>query len=105
MIGQILVTKQTGKAGRICNSVLVTQRMFPRREFYLAVMMERSFGGPVFIASSQGGVSIEDVAKKSPEAIIYVPIDPIKGITHEQVYLFMAYWFSIGIFFLFVLTL
>lgn len=85
MIGQILVTKQTGSAGRICNSVLVTKRMFPRREFYLAVMMERSFGGPVIIASSQGGVSIEDVAKTNPKAIIYEPIDPIKGLTHEQV--------------------
>lgn len=43
MIGQDLVTKQTGAAGRICNSVMVTERKFPRREFYFAVMMERAF--------------------------------------------------------------
>lgn len=43
MIDQILVTKQTGPAGRICNKVMVAERKFPRREFYFAVMMERAF--------------------------------------------------------------
>lgn len=43
MINQILVTKQTGAAGRICNKVMVAERKFPRREFYFAVMMERAF--------------------------------------------------------------
>lgn len=44
MLGKLLITKQTGEAGRICNAVMVTQRMFPRKEYYLAVMMERAFG-------------------------------------------------------------
>lgn len=43
MINQVLVTKQTGAAGRICNKVMVAERKFPRREFYFAVMMERAF--------------------------------------------------------------
>lgn len=43
MVNQLLVTKQTGAAGRICNSVMVAERKFPRREFYFAVMMERAF--------------------------------------------------------------
>lgn len=43
MINQTLVTKQTGAAGRICNKVMVAERKFPRREFYMAVMMERAF--------------------------------------------------------------
>lgn len=43
MIGKVLVTKQTGAAGKICNSVMVTARMFPRREYYMAVMLERTF--------------------------------------------------------------
>lgn len=43
MLNQYLVTKQTGATGRICNKVMVTERKFPRREFYIAVMMERSF--------------------------------------------------------------
>lgn len=80
MLGQQLVTKQTGEKGRICNMVMVTERKFPRKEFYFAIMMERSFNGPVIIASSQGGVNIEDVAAESPEAIIYEPIDIMKGL-------------------------
>lgn len=43
MIGEYLVTKQTGEKGRICNSVMVTERKFPRKEYYFAVMMERAF--------------------------------------------------------------
>ncbi|KOB73470.1 Succinyl-coa synthetase beta chain [Operophtera brumata] len=85
MLGQLLVTKQTGEGGRICNMVMVTERKFPRREFYVAIMMERSFNGPVIIASSQGGVNIEDVAAENPEAITYEPIDIIKGMSDEQI--------------------
>ncbi|XP_063373583.1 succinate--CoA ligase [ADP-forming] subunit beta, mitochondrial [Cydia amplana] len=85
MLNQYLVTKQTGAGGRICNMVMVTERKFPRREFYVAIMMERSFNGPVIIASSQGGVNIEDVAAENPEAITYEPIDIIKGITADQI--------------------
>ncbi|EEB12253.1 succinate-CoA ligase, beta subunit, putative [Pediculus humanus corporis] len=84
MIGQYLVTKQTGEKGRICNSVMVTERKFPRKEYYFAVMMERSFAGPVIIASSEGGVNIEDVAAENPNAIIYEPVDIKKGLTEEQ---------------------
>ncbi|XP_055676994.1 succinate--CoA ligase [ADP-forming] subunit beta, mitochondrial [Lutzomyia longipalpis] len=84
MIGEKLITKQTGAAGRICNSVMVAERKFPRREFYFAVMMERAFNGPVLIASSQGGVNIEDVAAEDPSAIIYEPIDITSGLTKEQ---------------------
>lgn len=43
MLGQLLITKQTGEAGRICNKVMITERKFPRREFYFAIMMERAF--------------------------------------------------------------
>jgi succinyl-CoA synthetase beta subunit len=84
MIGELLVTKQTGAAGRICNTVMVAERKFPRREFYFAVMMERAFNGPVLIASSQGGVNIEEVAAENPEAIVYEPIDINKGLSKDQ---------------------
>ncbi|XP_049887352.1 succinate--CoA ligase [ADP-forming] subunit beta, mitochondrial isoform X2 [Pectinophora gossypiella] len=85
MLNQYLVTKQTGAAGRICNMVMVTERKFPRREFYIAIMMERSFNGPVIIASSQGGVNIEDVAAENPDAITYEPIDIVQGMSDEQI--------------------
>ncbi|GLV37953.1 Succinyl-coenzyme A synthetase beta subunit ADP-forming [Carabus blaptoides fortunei] len=84
MIGQYLITKQTGSKGRICNAVMVTERKFPRKEYYFAVMLERAFQGPVIIASAQGGVSIEDVAAENPEAIIYEPVDINKGIQKDQ---------------------
>merc|ERR1712123_393693 len=83
MIGDYLITKQTGEDGRICNSVMVTERKYTRREFYLAFMNERSFNGPVLVASSEGGVNIEEVAAKNPEAIIKFPIDIMKGLDLE----------------------
>uniref|UniRef100_A0A7R9AQA8 Succinate--CoA ligase [ADP-forming] subunit beta, mitochondrial n=1 Tax=Timema shepardi TaxID=629360 RepID=A0A7R9AQA8_TIMSH len=84
MIGQYLVTKQTGEEGRICCRVLVSERKDPKQEFYFSVMLERSFGGPVLIASSQGGINIEEVAAENPDAIIYEPIDISTGISKEQ---------------------
>uniref|UniRef100_R4WE04 Succinate--CoA ligase [ADP-forming] subunit beta, mitochondrial n=1 Tax=Riptortus pedestris TaxID=329032 RepID=R4WE04_RIPPE len=83
MIGDYLITKQTGEKGRICNAVMVTERKFPRKEFYFAIMMERAFNGPVVIASSQGGVNIEEVAAENPDAILYVPIDITTGLSKQ----------------------
>uniref|UniRef100_H3ALN3 Succinate-CoA ligase ADP-forming subunit beta n=1 Tax=Latimeria chalumnae TaxID=7897 RepID=H3ALN3_LATCH len=84
MIGKKLVTKQTGEKGRICNQVFICERRYPRREYYFAITMERSFQGPVLIGSSQGGVNIEDVAAENPDAIIKEPIDIVEGIQKEQ---------------------
>ncbi|XP_041870103.1 succinate--CoA ligase [ADP-forming] subunit beta, mitochondrial [Corvus kubaryi] len=84
MIGKKLFTKQTGEKGRICNQVFICERRYPRREYYFAITMERSFQGPVLIGSSQGGVNIEDVAAENPEAIIKEPIDIVEGIKKEQ---------------------
>uniref|UniRef100_A0A672J9X9 Succinate--CoA ligase [ADP-forming] subunit beta, mitochondrial n=1 Tax=Salarias fasciatus TaxID=181472 RepID=A0A672J9X9_SALFA len=84
MIGRKLYTKQTGEAGRICNQVFICERRYPRREYYFAITMERSFQGPVLIGSSQGGVNIEDVAAENPDAIVKEPIDIVEGIKMEQ---------------------
>lgn len=84
MIGHKLVTKQTGAKGKICNSVLLVDRKFARREFYLAILMDRATQGPIIIASSQGGMSIEDVAKENPEAIFTTKIDIHKGVTDQM---------------------
>lgn len=84
MIGHKLITKQTGEKGVICNEVMIVERLYPRREFYFAIMMERSFGGPVLLASSVGGVNIEEIAAETPEAIITEPIDINIGVTDEQ---------------------
>lgn len=83
MIGHKLITKQTGERGRICNSVYIVERKFARREFYLAILMDRATQGPVIVASSQGGMDIEAVAKESPDAIITTPISIHTGVTDE----------------------
>ena len=83
MIGHKLITKQTGARGRICNSVYIVERKFARRESYLAVLMDRASQGPVIVASSQGGMDIETVAKENPDAIITTPIDIHTGVTDE----------------------
>ncbi|XP_051877030.1 succinate--CoA ligase [ADP-forming] subunit beta, mitochondrial-like [Pristis pectinata] len=84
MIGKKLVTKQTGEKGRICNKVFICERRYPRREYYFAITMDRSFQGPVLIGSSHGGVNIEDVAAETPDAIIKEPVDIMEGIKGEQ---------------------
>jgi len=83
MIGHKLITKQTGAKGRICNSVYLVERKFVRREFYLAILMDRATQGPVIVASAQGGMNIEDVAKENPEAIITTKINIHEGCTDE----------------------
>jgi len=83
MIGHKLITKQTGAAGRLCNAVYICERKFARREFYLAVLMDRASQGPVIVSSSQGGMDIEAVAKENPEAIVTTHIDINVGVTDE----------------------
>ena len=84
MIGHKLVTKQTGARGRICNSVYICERKFARREFYLAILMDRTTQSPVIVASSQGGMDIETVAKETPDAIITTPVDIHTGVTGDM---------------------
>ncbi|KAH9404447.1 PREDICTED: succinyl-CoA ligase [ADP-forming] subunit beta, mitochondrial-like [Rhagoletis zephyria] len=83
MIGHSLITKQTGEKGVSCNKVMIVERLFPRREYYFAIMLDRAYNGPVIIASSQGGMAIEDVAKETPEAIITQAVDIKEGLTRD----------------------
>jgi len=84
MLNDLLVTKQTGEGGRICNSVMITERKYTRKEFYIAFMNERAFAGPVMIASSEGGVNIEEVAEKNPDAIVKFPISINDGLSEAE---------------------
>lgn len=79
-----MITKQTGEKGVACNKVMIVERLFPRREYYFAIMLDRAHNGPVIIASSQGGMAIEDVAKESPDAIITQAVDIMEGLTREM---------------------
>jgi len=84
MLGQILVTHQTGPAGRKVNKVLVAESADIAREIYFAVLLDRATAAPVIVASTEGGVEIEAVAAKSPEKIIREPIDPLAGLQPFQ---------------------
>jgi succinyl-CoA synthetase beta subunit len=84
MIGHKLITKQTGAGGRLCNAVYICERKFARREFYLAVLMDRASQGPVIVSSSQGGMDIEGVAKENPDAITTTYVDINVGVTDEM---------------------
>ena len=83
MIGQKLITKQTGPAGKLCTSVYICERKFTRHEFYLAILIDRQTEGPVIVSSSQGGMDIEGVARENPDAIKTTPIDTNVGVTDE----------------------
>jgi succinyl-CoA synthetase beta subunit len=84
MLGQILVTHQTGPAGRLVNQVLVAESADIAREIYFAVLLDRATAAPLIVASTEGGVEIEAVAAKSPEKIIREPIDPLAGLQPYQ---------------------
>jgi succinyl-CoA synthetase beta subunit len=84
MLGQTLVTHQTGAAGRMVNKVLVAASVDIEREIYFAVLLDRATAAPLIVASTEGGVEIETVAEKSPEKIIQEPIDPLAGLQPFQ---------------------
>jgi succinyl-CoA synthetase beta subunit len=84
MLGQILVTHQTGPAGRKVNKLLVAESADIAREIYFAVLLDRATAAPVIVASTEGGVEIEAVAAKSPAKIIREPIDPLAGLQPFQ---------------------
>jgi len=79
MLGQVLVTKQTGPDGRLVRKVLVAAAPDIRKEFYLAVLLDRATSRPMVMASTEGGVDIEEVAASTPEKIIKESIDPSLG--------------------------
>jgi succinyl-CoA synthetase beta subunit len=79
MIGNTLVTKQTGPEGRVVNRVFVTESCEIARELYLSLLVDRESARVAFIASQAGGMNIEEVAAETPEKILTVTIDPATG--------------------------
>jgi len=79
MLGNTLVTKQTGPEGRVVSTVLIAAAEDIKKEFYLAVLLDRANSRPLIMASTEGGVDIEEVAEKSPEKIIKEHVDPALG--------------------------
>lgn len=85
LIGSRLVTPQTGPEGSTVRMALIEQGLDIKREFYLGIIVDRSEGKPVIMASSEGGVEIEEVARRSPELILKEHVDPAVGLQPYQI--------------------
>src|SRR5262245_25950645 len=84
MLKNQLVTKQTGEPGVKVNKVLVQEAADIAKELYLGMVLDRTQGIPVMMASAEGGVDIEEVAAKSPEKILKVAVSPELGLQPFQ---------------------
>src|ERR1700719_4056641 len=76
ILGMQLVTPQTGPEGRIVRRLLIEEGLDIKRELYLSILVDRAVSAPVFMASTAGGMEIEEVAKDNPEAILRETIYP-----------------------------
>jgi succinyl-CoA synthetase beta subunit len=84
LLGNVLVTKQTGDAGRVVKRIYVEAGSKIARELYLSIVVDRAVGLPTIMASTEGGMDIEEVAEKHPEKILKVPFDPREGLWPNQ---------------------
>src|SRR5262245_40484179 len=84
MLGSTLVTIQTGAEGKVVHTLFVEQGLEIARELYLGIVVDREAGKPVIIASSEGGMAIEEIAHDHPEKIIREHFDPSLGLQPYQ---------------------
>ena len=84
MLGNVLVTKQTGPDGRLVSKLMVAGAPSIKKELYCAVLLDRALSRPIIMASTEGGMDIEEVAAEHPEKIIKEPIDPGIGFMPYQ---------------------
>ena len=85
MIGQVLVTHQTGEEGKLVSKVMVADAVDIEKEYYLAILMDRESRSPVIVASTEGGVNIEEVAEHTPEKIFHQVIHPLLGLQPYEI--------------------
>ena len=84
ILGMTLITHQTGPEGRLVKKVMVGEAIDIKKEYYVAITVDRSSGQDVFMVSSEGGVEIEEVAKTNPEKIVREAIIPGLGLLGFQ---------------------
>lgn len=84
LLGSVLVTKQTGPDGRRVRTLLVEEGVEIARELYASLVVDRSSGRPILIASAAGGMDIEEVAATTPEQILTETVDPAMGLQPFQ---------------------
>jgi succinyl-CoA synthetase beta subunit len=79
MLGNTLVTKQTGAAGKVVNRLYIEDGADIERELYLSILVDRTVGRPAFVVSTEGGMDIEEVAESTPDKILSFSVDPATG--------------------------
>jgi len=84
ILGMTLITHQTGPEGRVVHRLLIEETLPIERELYLGIVLDRVQGKPVFMASSAGGVEIEEVAARTPELILKETLEPGTGLASFQ---------------------
>ncbi len=84
MLGNVLVTKQTGPEGRKVQTVYFNEASDIKKEYYLAILLDRGTSRPVIVASTEGGMDIETVAENTPDKIVKVRVDPAIGLQDYQ---------------------
>jgi succinyl-CoA synthetase beta subunit len=84
MLGNVLVTKQTGPDGRLVSKVLVVAAPAIQKEFYCAILLDRATARPMVMASTEGGMDIEEVAARHPKKILKMAVDPSLGLMPFQ---------------------
>jgi succinyl-CoA synthetase beta subunit len=84
MLGNTLVTKQTGPAGKQVNRLYIEDGADIARELYLSILIDRTVGRPAFVVSTEGGMDIETVAHDTPEKIVTLAINPETGVTEAD---------------------
>ena len=84
MLGNVLVTKQTGREGRLVSKLLIAAAPNILKELYVAVLLDRATSRPVVMASTEGGMDIEEVAARTPQKIVKESIDPATGMMPYQ---------------------
>lgn len=84
ILGMNLVTPQTGPEGKLVRKLYIEQGCDIKKEYYVAMLVDRHYGRPVMMGSSEGGMDIEEVAEKHPEKIFKVVIDPAVGMQPFQ---------------------
>ena len=85
MLGETLVTKQTGEEGKLVRKVMVADAVDIKHEYYLSILMDRATSRPVIVASVEGGMDIEEVAENRPEKILKQFIHPLAGLQGYEV--------------------
>ena len=84
ILGMNLVTPQTGERGKLVNTIYITEAFNIKKEYYVAITLDRERKKDVFMVSTEGGVNIEEVAKNTPEKITKIWIEPLENLSNED---------------------